>query len=178
MPAALIRASNGAGLKIVACFDASRLSSCLVVSSEIRAAEQLRGKRLGARVEGAAMWIHTVLALGRLGPQPERDQISIVEIGDPLDIVEAFGRRLIAGAVLPARYVSSRPGKDTQSSLICTPAMCAVPAAAVGQQASCATIPTRRIDCRGFDRGGCFHPLATSASGRAGDDQSRTEANR
>jgi ABC-type nitrate/sulfonate/bicarbonate transport system substrate-binding protein len=101
VPAALMRASNGAGLKIVACFDASRLSSCLVVSSEIRTARQLQGKRLGARVEGAAMWIHTVFALERLGLQPERDQSSIVEIGDPLDITEALERRLIAGAVLP-----------------------------------------------------------------------------
>jgi ABC-type nitrate/sulfonate/bicarbonate transport system substrate-binding protein len=100
-PAALMRASDGTDLKVVACFDTARLSSCLVVNADITTPEQLRGKRLGARVEGAAMWIHTVIALEKLGLQPERDQISIVEIGDPLDIVEALEAGRIAGAVLP-----------------------------------------------------------------------------
>ena len=101
-PAALMRASRW-----------HRSQSCRVLSTH-RAAfelprrqcghhntEQLRGKRLGARVEGAAMWIHTVIALEKLGLRPERDQISIAEIGDPLDIVEALEAGRIAGAVLP-----------------------------------------------------------------------------
>lgn len=100
-PAALMRAATGADIKIVACFDTARLSSCLVVKSEISRPDQLRGKRLGARVTGAAMWIHTVLALEKLGLKPERDQIEIIEVGDPRDVVEALGEGRIDGAVLP-----------------------------------------------------------------------------
>jgi ABC-type nitrate/sulfonate/bicarbonate transport system substrate-binding protein len=99
-PAALMRASGGIDLKVIACFDSARLSSCLVVNADISAPEQLRGKRLGARAEGAAIWIHTVLALEQLGLKPARDQISIAEIGDPLDIVEALEAGQIVGAVL------------------------------------------------------------------------------
>ena len=47
------------------------------------------------------MWIHTVLALEKLGLDPERDRISIAEIGDPVDVVEALEAGWIAGAVLP-----------------------------------------------------------------------------
>src|SRR4051812_8355395 len=66
-PAALMRASAGADLRLVASFDTSRLSNCLVARPGINTPDQLRGKRLGARVTGAAMWIHTVIALEALG---------------------------------------------------------------------------------------------------------------
>jgi ABC-type nitrate/sulfonate/bicarbonate transport system substrate-binding protein len=99
-PAAVMRAAEGVDLKILASFDTARLSSCLVVRPGINEPEQLRGTRLGARVTGAAMWIHTVLALEKLGLHPEQDQISIAEIGDPADVVRALEAGQIDGAVL------------------------------------------------------------------------------
>ncbi len=99
-PAAVMRAAGGADLKVLACFDTARLSSCLVVNPDISKPEQLRGKRLGARATGAAIWIHTVLALEKLGLDPERDQINIAEIGDPVDIIGALEAGWIDGAVL------------------------------------------------------------------------------
>jgi ABC-type nitrate/sulfonate/bicarbonate transport system substrate-binding protein len=99
-PAAVMRAAEGTDLKILASFDTARLSSCLIVNSAICKPEQLRGKRLGARVIGAAMWIHTVLALEKLGLQPEQDQISVEEIGDPVDVIRAMEAGRIDGAVL------------------------------------------------------------------------------
>src|SRR3954451_22333468 len=65
-PAAVMLAAAGADLRILASFDTARLSSCLVVNPEINKPEQLRGRRLGARVTGAAMWLHTILALQHL----------------------------------------------------------------------------------------------------------------
>jgi len=51
-------------------------------------------------VTGAAMWIHTVIALEALGLDPTQDQISIAEIGDPADIMRALEAGAIDGAVL------------------------------------------------------------------------------
>jgi ABC-type nitrate/sulfonate/bicarbonate transport system substrate-binding protein len=99
-PAAVMRAASGADLKVLACFDTARLSSCLVVNPRIIKPEQLRGKRLGARATGAAIWIQTILALERLGLDARRDQISIAEIGDPVDIIAALQAGSIDGAVL------------------------------------------------------------------------------
>jgi ABC-type nitrate/sulfonate/bicarbonate transport system substrate-binding protein len=99
-PASLIRAAEGADLNILASLDTARLSVCLVTRPNISKAEQLHGKRLGARVTGAAMWIHTVLALEKLGLDWEKDNIGIPEIGDPTDVVRALEAGEIDGAVL------------------------------------------------------------------------------
>ena len=99
-PAALMRAAGGTKLKILASFDDARLSNRLVVSPAIATPDQLRGRRLGARVTGAAMWLHTVLALEKLGLDPVRDEIEILEIGDPPKIIAALEAQRIDGAVL------------------------------------------------------------------------------
>lgn len=99
-PAALMRAAGGTNLRILACFDNALLSTALVVRSGINKPEQLKGKRLGARVVGAAMWLHTVLALQKLGLDPVRDEIEIAEIGDPNAVMAALESGRIAGAVL------------------------------------------------------------------------------
>jgi ABC-type nitrate/sulfonate/bicarbonate transport system substrate-binding protein len=99
-PAAVMGACAGADLRVLASFDTARLSNCLVVRPGINTRDQLRGKRLGARVTGAAMWIHTVIALEALGLGSVEDQISIAEIGDPSDIMRALESGAIDGAVL------------------------------------------------------------------------------
>jgi hypothetical protein len=99
-PAALMRAAAGTNLKMLACFDNALLSGGLVVRSEFTKPEQLRGKILGARVVGAAMWLHTVLALEQLGLDLVRDEIEVAEIGDPSAIMTALESGRIAGAVL------------------------------------------------------------------------------
>jgi ABC-type nitrate/sulfonate/bicarbonate transport system substrate-binding protein len=111
-PAAVMRAAEGVDLRILASFDTARLSGCLITRAGIRKPQHLRGKRLGARVTGAAMWMHTVLALEKLNLDPERDEISIVEIGDPLDIIEALEAGAIDGAVLPRSQCEPLIGKD------------------------------------------------------------------
>jgi ABC-type nitrate/sulfonate/bicarbonate transport system substrate-binding protein len=99
-PAALMRAAGGTDLKILASFDNALLSGALIVRSEISKPEQLKGKRLGARVVGAALWLHTMLALEKLGLDPIRDGIEIAEIGDRNAIMAALEAGRVAGAVL------------------------------------------------------------------------------
>jgi ABC-type nitrate/sulfonate/bicarbonate transport system substrate-binding protein len=99
-PAAVMRAADGTDLRILASFDTARLSSCLVARPGIDRPELLRGRRLGARVTGAAMWIHTVLALEAVGLDPKRDRIQIDEIGDPSEVARALQAGEIDAAVL------------------------------------------------------------------------------
>jgi ABC-type nitrate/sulfonate/bicarbonate transport system substrate-binding protein len=99
-PAAIMRAARGADMKILASLDNGQLSNCLVVRPDIESAQDLRGRRLGARVVGAALWIHTVIALEQLGLDRERDDIDIASIGDPPQIVQALEDGRIDGAVL------------------------------------------------------------------------------
>ena len=100
-PAALMRAASGAKIKILASFDSARLTGGLIVSPGINGPDDMRGKRLGARVRGAALWLHTVLALEKLGLDPDRENIEIAEVGDPAQIVAALAHGQIDGAVLP-----------------------------------------------------------------------------
>jgi ABC-type nitrate/sulfonate/bicarbonate transport system substrate-binding protein len=100
----MIKASRGSDLRILASFDSGRLLNHLVVAPGIRNAKDLKGKRVGARVKGAALWIHTVLALEKLGLEPTRDGIEILSIGDPSKIVQALEAGQIEGAVLATAY--------------------------------------------------------------------------
>jgi NitT/TauT family transport system substrate-binding protein len=110
-PAALMRATEGADLKILASFDSGRLSNHLVAQPGIKTPQDLRGKRLGARVTGAALWIHSIVALEQLGLHPERDRIDILRIGDPAEIARALESGTIDAAVLSraqSRQLSAR----------------------------------------------------------------------
>jgi len=110
VPAMLMLAARGESLNVLASFDTARLSGCLVVASTIARPENLRGRRLGARLTGAAMWIHTVLALERLGLRPLSGEVEIVEVGGPREIVDALKAGRIDGAFLPRPYVAGLAG--------------------------------------------------------------------
>jgi NitT/TauT family transport system substrate-binding protein len=99
-PAAIIKAARGSELRILASLDSGRLFNQLVVTPDIKKPEDLRGKRLGARVTGAALWIHTVLALEQLGLDPTRDNVTILPIGDPSQVTQALEAGRIDGAVV------------------------------------------------------------------------------
>jgi ABC-type nitrate/sulfonate/bicarbonate transport system substrate-binding protein len=99
-PAAILKAARGSELRIVASLDSGRLFNQLVVNPTIKRPEDLQGKRLGARVAGAALWIHTVLALEKLGLDPTRDNITILPIGDPSQVMQALEGGRIEGAVV------------------------------------------------------------------------------
>src|SRR4030095_13685768 len=60
----------------------------------------LRGKRLGARVIGAGLWISTILALEQLALDPQRDDITILPVGNPVQIFRALEQGEIDGALV------------------------------------------------------------------------------
>ncbi len=105
-PAAIMKAARGSELRILASLDSGRLFNQLVVRPDIKTPEDLRGKRLGARVTGAALWIHTVLALEQLGLDAMRDNITILPIGDPSQVTQALEAGRIDGAVVFAAQSS------------------------------------------------------------------------
>jgi ABC-type nitrate/sulfonate/bicarbonate transport system substrate-binding protein len=89
-PAALLRAADGADLRIVASFNTARIFSQVVVRSDIKKVENLCGKRFGVRALGAGAWIETIVALEHLGLDPKRDDISVLAIGDSSEIARAI----------------------------------------------------------------------------------------
>lgn len=105
-PAALLQATEGADLRLVASFSDIKLSGHLVARPGIKTPGDLRGKRLGARVIGAGLWISTILALERLALDPQRDQISILPVGNPVQIFHALERGEIDAALVSAAQSS------------------------------------------------------------------------
>jgi ABC-type nitrate/sulfonate/bicarbonate transport system substrate-binding protein len=101
-PAALLQAAAGADLRIVASFSDIKLSGHLVARPGIKSPGDLRGKRLGARVIGAGLWISTILALEQLALDPRRDEITILPVGNPAQIFRALEQGEIDGALVTA----------------------------------------------------------------------------
>jgi ABC-type nitrate/sulfonate/bicarbonate transport system substrate-binding protein len=101
-PAALLQAAEGADLRLVASFSDIKLSGHLVARPGITTPGDLRGKRLGARVIGAGLWISTVLALEQLALDPRRDEITILPVGNPIQIFRALEQGEIDAALVSA----------------------------------------------------------------------------
>ena len=101
-PAALLQVADGADLRLIATLSTTNLSGQLVARPGIKTAQDLRGKRLGVRVIGAGIWISTVLALEQLGLDPKRDDITLVPVGSPAQILRALELGEIDGALTAA----------------------------------------------------------------------------
>jgi ABC-type nitrate/sulfonate/bicarbonate transport system substrate-binding protein len=101
-PAALLQAAQGADLRLVASFSDIKLSGHLVARPGIKHPGDLHGKRLGARVIGAGLWISTILALEQLALDPRRDEITILPVGNPVQIFRALEQGEIDGALVSA----------------------------------------------------------------------------
>ena len=101
-PAALLQVAEGADLRLIATLSTTNLSGHLVARPGIKTAQDLRGKRLGVRVIGAGIWISTVLALEQLGLDPKRDDIILVPVGSPAQILRALELGEIDGALTAA----------------------------------------------------------------------------
>jgi ABC-type nitrate/sulfonate/bicarbonate transport system substrate-binding protein len=79
----------------------------LVAQPDLRRPEDLRGKRLGVQSIGGTVWTRGMLALEKLGLEPERDGISVLVIGDEPTLAQA----VVAGVidVTPVGLTASRP---------------------------------------------------------------------
>jgi NitT/TauT family transport system substrate-binding protein len=75
-----------------------------IVAPEIRTPQDLRHKRIGIQSFGGGVWSMTVLALEHLGLEPNRDDVSLVVIGDQSVLARAFMAGRIDGAYLSYGY--------------------------------------------------------------------------
>jgi ABC-type nitrate/sulfonate/bicarbonate transport system substrate-binding protein len=76
----------------------------LIVTPEIRTAQDLKHKRLGIQSVGGGVWSMTLLALEYFGLEPNRDDVSLVVIGDQSVLARAFMASRIDGAYLSYGY--------------------------------------------------------------------------
>lgn len=79
----------------------------LVAQPDLRRPDDLRGKRLGVQSIGGTVWTRAMLALDKLGLEPERDGISVLVIGDEPTLAQA----LVAGVIdaTPIGLTASKP---------------------------------------------------------------------
>ncbi|HWH79101.1 MAG TPA: ABC transporter substrate-binding protein [Candidatus Binatus sp.] len=78
----------------------SRVGWKLIASSQIKKADDLRGKRFGVQSIVGSTWMYAMLALEQLGLEPKRDNITFLPIGDPVTIGHALEAGRIDAAVL------------------------------------------------------------------------------
>lgn len=130
--AALAAASSGQDIKVVGSFS-TRNSYDFVARPNIKRPEDLRGKKVGVTSIGGGSWMGAMLWLEQLGLDPQRDQITMLSIGDqtiqaqavengtvdatPLDGV--FSRRLKQrGLTILGEYSDLKKPMINQSAMV------------------------------------------------------------
>ena len=130
--AALSAVASGYDVKIIGSFS-TRNSYDLVARPNIKRAEDLRGKKVGVTSIGGGSWMGALLWLEQLGLDPQRDQITMLAVGDqtvqaqavengivdatPLDGV--FSRRLRQkGLTILGEYADLKKPMINQSAMV------------------------------------------------------------
>ena len=130
--AALAAVSSGQDVKVVGSFS-TRNSYDFVARPNIKRPEDLRGKKVGVTSIGGGSWMGAMLWLEQLGLDPQRDQITMLSIGDqtiqaqavengtvdatPLDGV--FSRRLKQkGLTILGEYSDLKKPMINQSAMV------------------------------------------------------------
>lgn len=130
--AALAAASAGQDIKIIGSFSI-RNSYDFVARPNIKRAEDLRGKKVGVTSIGGGSWMGAMLWLEQLGLDPQRDNITLLAVGDqtvqsqavengtvdatPLDGV--FSRRLRQkGLTILGEYSDLKKPMINQSAMV------------------------------------------------------------
>jgi ABC-type nitrate/sulfonate/bicarbonate transport system substrate-binding protein len=97
--ATLGAAVGGLDVKILAAFS-NYVQTDLVVRPEIKAAGDLKGKRIGVSSIGVTGWMSAMLGLEQVGLNPDRDKILFAAFGDQRVISQALETGTIQGASL------------------------------------------------------------------------------
>ena len=113
----LVTATQSKDLRILLPIGSARSLTHLVARPEVTRPADLRGKRVGVSGMGGAFWIMAIKALEHLGLDPQRDRISIVDVGalpgGPVGegLYDRMARALEGGA---ADAVILDPGRSAQ----------------------------------------------------------------
>lgn len=81
-----------------------------IAAPNIRAAEGLKGKRIGVQSIGGGVWSMAMLALEHLGLEPNRDKLTVLIIGDSPVLAQSLESGGIEATYL--NYTNSRSLKD------------------------------------------------------------------
>lgn len=108
--AVLSAVSAGHDLKMVATFS-SRNSYNVVVRSNIKKPEDIRGKKIAINSFGGGTWIGTMLWLEHFGLDPQRDQILLQSVGDQSVQAQALDSGVVDVAFVDTFYANWLKGR-------------------------------------------------------------------
>jgi NitT/TauT family transport system substrate-binding protein len=103
-------AAQGIDVKMLTSIS-SKVSWKLIANSQVKNADDLRGKRFGVQSIVGSTWMYAMLALAQLGLEPKRDNITFLPIGDPVIIGQALEAGRIDAAVLDPALSRRLAGK-------------------------------------------------------------------
>ena len=92
-------AAGGLDVKMVAALNA-KVGYDLVAAPTIKSPKDLRGKRFGIQAFGGGLWMGATLGLEYLGLDPQRDAISVLQVGDQTVLAQALEAGRIDAAAL------------------------------------------------------------------------------
>lgn len=102
VPAIMNGVAQGRDLKMLFPIYAPRSTQVLVARPAIKAASDLRGKKLAVFTVGTGFWIQSMLALEQLGIDPAKDGISFVQVGNLSRQVDALRAGTVDAAMVDA----------------------------------------------------------------------------
>lgn len=96
-------AAGGLDLKVIGTFT-GHIPFDLVVSPNIKSAQDLRGKRLGVQVIGGTIWMGAMLGFEHLGLDPRRDAVQIIAAGDQTMLIQALDKGKVNATVVDSVF--------------------------------------------------------------------------
>ena len=110
IPGTVVSAATGGFDAVFFAGIVNKADGDFIASSQIRAAEDLRGKRVGVQSIGGGVWSMAMLALEHLGLEPNRDKLTVMIIGDSPVLAQSLESGGIEATYL--NYTHSRSLKD------------------------------------------------------------------
>ncbi|HEX2229311.1 MAG TPA: ABC transporter substrate-binding protein [Candidatus Binatia bacterium] len=110
IPGSVVSAATGGFDAVFFAGIVNKADGDFIAAPQIRAAEDLKGKRVGVQSIGGGVWSMAMLAMEHLGLEPGRDKLTIMIIGDSPVLAQSLESGGIEATYL--NYTHSRSLKD------------------------------------------------------------------
>jgi len=110
IPGTVVSAATGGFDAVFFAGIVNKADGDFIAAPNIRAAEELKGKRIGVQSIGGGVWSMAMLALEHLGLEPNRDKLTVLIIGDSPVLAQSLESGGIEATYL--NYTHSRSLKD------------------------------------------------------------------